>query len=86
MALPMTGQRRPSSCRFDIEPPFLEEAWWCVAETLVVVDKARRVEGDVFFKKGQTAFDWRRRASMADGVNKSMDGKRWRGWREMSVG
>jgi hypothetical protein len=32
---------------------------------LLVVDSIRKVEGDVFFKKGHMALDWWIRASMA---------------------
>jgi hypothetical protein len=37
-----------------------------VLAAVVLVDRERRVAGDVFFKKGHTARDWRRRVSIAD--------------------
>lgn len=58
-AFPMTGQRRAMVCRLDILPP-PGEAW----RAGVVVERERRVAGQVFFKNGQTALDWRRTASM----------------------
>ena len=65
-ALPMTGQRWPSSWSFEMVPPH-GEAWGRVE-----VDRARRVEGDVFFKKGHMALDCRRTASIvADGKRRS---------------
>jgi hypothetical protein len=57
MAFPMTGQRRAMVCRLDMLPP-QGEAW------RADVERARSVAGDVFFKKGHMAFDWRRTASM----------------------
>ena len=58
-ALPMTGQRRASTCRFDIMPPLGDIP-------RVLVDNARRVVGDVLFRKGHmpVARAWDNRASM----------------------
>lgn len=55
----MTGQRRAMICRLLMAPPPGAVCW-----TLVLVDMERRVAGEVLFKKGHIALDWRRRASM----------------------
>jgi len=54
-AFPMTGQRR--AMLVNLPPPGEE---WRVVE----VDSWRSVAGVAFIKKGHTAFDWRRTASM----------------------
>lgn len=59
MALPITGHRRVSDWRLLMEPP-PGEAW-----RTAVVDRVRKVEGEVFFMKGHMLRDWRRRASIA---------------------
>ena len=46
-------------CKLDMLPP-PGEAWRAGEE----VERERRVAGDVFFKNGHIAFDWRRTASM----------------------
>ena len=55
-ALFMTGHRRAMNCRLVMVPPPGE--WW------VAVDKERRVDGEVFFKKGHMALEWDNKASI----------------------
>jgi hypothetical protein len=62
MALPMTGQRRAMVCRLDMLPPPGEE--WKERVGPLVADSALRVAGEVFFKKGHIALDWRSTVSM----------------------
>lgn len=50
-ALPMTGHRCPSSWSLEMVPPHWE-AWGRVE-----VERARRVAGVVFFRKGHMALD-----------------------------
>ena len=71
-ALPMMGQRLASRLSFDMEPP------QCEALGRLVVDRARRVAGDAFFKKGHMALDCRRTDSM-----ESDDGDGVAGWRRV---
>lgn len=62
-ALPMTGQRWASSCSLEMAPPQGEEATaWGAGR--VEEDKARKVAGEAFFRKGHMALDCRRTASM----------------------
>ena len=58
MALPMTGQRRPKTCRLDIAPPPGEP--WRAA----VVERVRRVAGGVRLRNGHIVRPCFRRASM----------------------
>ena len=52
----MTGHRRAMNWRLVIVPP-PGDCW-------VVVERERRVAGQVFFKNGHRPLDWRRSASM----------------------
>lgn len=82
MALPMTGQRWASSCSFERAPPqgdddaaaatradgAAEAGSRAAAEDeREAVDSARSVAGEAFLRKGHTALDWRRTASMVGG-------------------
>ncbi len=55
----MTGHRRAMNCRLVMVPP-PGDCW-------VVVERERRVAGQVFFKKGHMPLDWRSKASMSSG-------------------
>ena len=57
-AFPIMGQRRAMVCRLDMLPP-PGEAW-----RVAVVERERRVAGEVFFKNGHMDFDCRRTESM----------------------
>ena len=73
----MTGHRRPKTCKLEIVPPPGEACW-----TEVLVESERSVAGDVLFKKGHIARDWRRRASMmTDGDPRTGLGDWWL-WKE----
>lgn len=61
-ALPMMGQRRASTWRFDMLPAPGETSW-----PAAVVERARSVAGDVFERNGHMDLDWRSRASMMVG-------------------
>ena len=56
MACDMIGQRSATIRRFDMAPP--------LAETEVDVERARRVLGDVFLRKGQSLAECFRAGSM----------------------
>lgn len=68
-ALPMMGQRLPSTWRFDILPALGETSWLAA-----VVESERSVAGDVLCRNGHIVLDWRRRASMM------VNGTRRRDW------
>jgi hypothetical protein len=68
-AFPMMGQRRAMVCKLDMLPPPGEA---CRAE--VEVERERSVAGEVFFRNGHIAFDWRSTASMAGGLGRSAVG------------
>jgi hypothetical protein len=55
----MIGQRRPRTWRFDMLPAPGETSW-----PAAVVERERRVAGDVFERNGHMDLDWRKRASM----------------------
>lgn len=56
------------NCKLVMVPP--PGDWW------VEVERERRVAGDVFFKKGQTPLDWRRRASIVVCFNVKIEAMR----------
>ena len=65
----MTGQRRAMTFKLDMLPPPGEALWE------VVVDKERRVAGEVLCRNGHMLRDWRMNASIVEDCVRSAVGR-----------